>query len=100
MNSRQEARNRGQCAQCLGPGDWFAGGVSLSVQGKSSFYFDAKITDETNTKSEMARYIEAVLAGFERILGNLHEESNIHVEDVRAVACGYGDQTQEYRYHY
>jgi 4-oxalocrotonate tautomerase len=37
------------------PDDWTIGGQSLSDQGKSSFYFDIKITDETNTKAEKAK---------------------------------------------
>jgi 4-oxalocrotonate tautomerase len=78
---------------------WFVGGKLLSEQGKNSFYFDIKITDETNTKDEKAQYIKEAFAGFERILGNLHEESYIYVQDVRAASYGYGGQTQEYRYH-
>jgi 4-oxalocrotonate tautomerase len=79
---------------------WVVGGRLLSEQGKNSFYFDIKITDETNTKGEKAQYIKEAFAGFERILGNLHEESYIHVEDVRAASYGYGGLTQEYRYHH
>ena len=79
---------------------WWVGGRLLSEQGKNSFYFDIKITDETNTKEEKARYIREAFTGLERILGNLHEESYIHVEDVRAASYGYGGLTQEYRYHH
>lgn len=79
---------------------WFVGGRLLSEIGKNSFYFDIKITDETNTKDEKARYIEEAFAGFEHILGNLHEESYIYVQDVRAASYGYGGRTQEYRYHH
>ena len=79
---------------------WLVGGRLLSEQGKNSFYFDIKITDETNTKGEKARYIKEAFEGFEQILGNLHEESYIHVEDVRAASYGYGGKTQEYRYHH
>ena len=75
------------------------GGKLLSEQGKNSFYFDIKITDETNTKDEKARYIKEAFAGFEQILGNLHEESYIYVQDVRAASYGYGGKTQEYRYY-
>ncbi|MGZ5198911.1 MAG: tautomerase family protein [Telluria sp.] len=82
------------------PDDWIVGGTSLSEQGKRSFYFDIKITDETNTKDEKARYIREAFDGFARLLGNLHEESYIHVEDVRAASYGYGGLTQEYRYHH
>lgn len=78
---------------------WFVGGHLLSEQGKNSFFFDIKITDETNTKDEKAQYIKEAFAGFEQILGNLHEESYIYVQDVRAASYGYGGKTQEYRYH-
>jgi 4-oxalocrotonate tautomerase len=79
---------------------WLVGGRLLSEQNKNSFYFDIKITDETNTKDEKARYIREAFAGFENILGNLHEESYIYVQDVRAASYGYGGFTQEYRYHH
>ena len=78
---------------------WFVGGHLLSEQRKNSFYFDIKVTDETNTKDEKAQYIKEAFTGFERILGNLHEESYIYVQDVRAASYGYGGKTQEYRYH-
>jgi 4-oxalocrotonate tautomerase len=82
------------------PDDWLVAGRSLREQGKSSFYFDIKITDETNTKAEKERYIAEVFAAFGRLLGNLHEESYIYVQDVRAASYGYGGRTQEYRYHH
>jgi 4-oxalocrotonate tautomerase len=78
---------------------WLVGGHLLSEQGKNSFYFDIKITDETNTKDEKAQYIREAFEGFDRILGNLHEESYIYVQDVKAASYGYGGRTQEYRYH-
>lgn len=78
---------------------WVVGGQLLSEQGKNSFYFDIKITDETNTKDEKAQYIKEAFEGFEQLLGNLHEESYIYVQDVRATSYGYGGLTQEYRYH-
>lgn len=78
---------------------WMVGGKLLSEQNKNSFYFDIKVTDETNTKDEKAQYIKEAFEGFEKILGNLHEESYVYVADVRATAYGYGGKTQEYRYH-
>jgi 4-oxalocrotonate tautomerase len=81
------------------PDDWIVGGRTLSEQNKSSIYFDIKITDETNTKDEKARFIAEAFAAFENLLGNLHEESYIYVQDVRAASYGYGGRTQEYRYH-
>lgn len=80
------------------PEHWIVGGSSLAEQGKSSVYFDIKVTDETNTKTEKATYIREAFAGFERLLGDLHEESYIYVQDVRAAAYGYGGKTQEFRY--
>jgi 4-oxalocrotonate tautomerase len=81
------------------PDAWVVGGQLLSKQGKNSFYFDIKITDETNTKDEKAQYIREAFKGFEQLLGNLHEESYIYVQDVKAASYGYGGLTQEYRYH-
>lgn len=83
----------------IDPADWIVGGSSLAEQGKSSVYFDIKITDETNSKAEKAQYIAEAFAAFATLLGNLHEESYIYVQDVRAAAYGYGGQTQERRYH-
>ena len=80
--------------------DWIVGGKSLAELGKASFYFDIKITDETNTKAEKAQYIAESFAAFRELLGELHEVSYIHVEDVRAAAYGYGGLTQEYRYQH
>ena len=84
----------------LDPRDWIVGGKTLAQQGKSSVYLDIKITDETNTKDEKAAYISEVFKGFSALLRNLHEESYIYVQDVRATAYGYGGQTQERRYHH
>lgn len=82
------------------PDDWIVGGRSLSDLGKSSVYFDIKITDETNSKAEKAEFIAAAFEAFDQLLGNLHEESYIYVQDVRAAAYGYGGKTQEYRFHH
>lgn len=82
------------------PDHWIVGGRSLTEQGRSSIYFDIKVTDETNTKQEKAQYISEAFGAFSRLLGNLHEESYIYVQDVRAASYGYGGKTQEYRYHH
>ena len=82
------------------PQDWIVAGKSLAEQGQSSFYFDIKITDETNSKAEKAQYISEAFAAFGQLLGNVHQESYIYVQDVRATAYGYGGRTQEYRYHH
>jgi 4-oxalocrotonate tautomerase len=82
------------------PEDWIVGGKSLAEQGKSSVYFDIKITDETNTKAEKAIYIREAFAAFSELLGDLHHESYIYIQDVRATAYGYGGKTQEFRYQH
>jgi 4-oxalocrotonate tautomerase len=84
----------------IDPVHWIVGGETLTKQKKSSVYLDIKITDETNSKSEKAAFIKAVFKSFEGLLGDLHHESYIYVEDVRAAAYGYGGLTQEYRYHH
>ena len=82
----------------VAPEHWIVGGSSLAQQKKNSFYFDIKVVDGTNTKDEKAQYVAECFAAFEKLLGNLHEESYLYVQDVRAEAYGYGGQTQEYRY--
>ncbi|SMP49366.1 tautomerase family protein [Noviherbaspirillum suwonense] len=84
----------------IDPADWIIGGVSLKEQRRNSFYLDIKITDETNTKDEKALYIKEAFDGMAKMLGDLHEESYIHVEDVKAASYGYGGRTQEYRYQH
>jgi 4-oxalocrotonate tautomerase len=80
------------------PEHWVVGGKTLAEQRKRSFYFDIKIVDGTNTKDEKAAYIAAAFDAFARLLGDLHDESYIHIEDVRPEAYGYGGKTQEFRY--
>ena len=82
------------------PHDWIVGGKSLAEQDRNSVYFDVKITDETNTKMEKAQYIREAFDAFDALLGKLHDESYIYVQDVRAAAYGYGGHTQEWRYQH
>ncbi len=82
------------------PDDWIVGGQSLSAQAKNSFYFDIKIVDETNTKSEKGQYFQEVFAAFSNILGDVHPESYIYIQDVRPTTYGFGGKTQEFRFHH
>jgi 4-oxalocrotonate tautomerase len=79
---------------------WFIGGHALSELGKNAFHLDISVTDETNTKTEKARFIKDAYAAFQDILGELHECSYVHVIDARAAAYGYGGATQEYRHQH
>lgn len=85
--------------QYIDPEDWIIAGQSLAAHGKASFFLSIRITDETNTKAEKAAFVQAAYETMAEILGELHEDSYIHVEDVRATAYGFGGKTQEFRYH-
>lgn len=80
------------------PEDWFCGGRSLAEAQRASMWLDIHITDGTNTKDEKAAFIAETYAAFGRLLGPLHEESYVHVHDVRDDAYGFGGLTQGRRY--
>ncbi|MBX3517141.1 MAG: 4-oxalocrotonate tautomerase family protein [Rhodospirillales bacterium] len=80
------------------PAHWFSGGNSLAEQGKNTFWLDIKVVDGTNTKAEMAAYLEAVFESMSKLLGGLHHESYILVHEVPAPAYGFGGKTQEFRF--
>ena len=80
------------------PQHWFAGGESLAAQNADTFWLDIKVVDGTNTKQELADYIDHVFAALSAIFGNLHNESYVLVHEVSAAAYGYGGKTQEWRY--
>jgi len=80
------------------PAHWFVAGKSLAEHGKASFFLDTRITDGTNTKDEKAAYVAAVFTRIGELIGPIHEESYVHVHDVRGDAYGYGGKTQDYRY--
>jgi 4-oxalocrotonate tautomerase len=82
------------------PAHWFIGRRSLAEQNLASFWLDIKVTDATNTKAEMARYITAVFTGISGTLGPIHSESYVLVHEVPAAAYGFGGQTQEFRFIY
>ena len=82
------------------PRDWFIAGKSLAELKMNSFYFDIKVVDETNTKAEKAKFVAEAFEAFARILGDLHPESYVYVQDVRGSAYGYGGRTQEYRHQH
>jgi 4-oxalocrotonate tautomerase len=78
--------------------DWFAGGRSLAEQKLASFWLDIHVTEGTNTKDEKAAYLAAMFERMGELLGPLHEESYLHVDEVRGDAYGFGGLTQERRY--
>jgi 4-oxalocrotonate tautomerase len=78
--------------------DWFAGGKSLADARLASYWLDIHITEGTNTKDEKAAYLAAMFKRMEELLGPLHNESYLHVDEVRGDAYGFGGLTQERRY--
>lgn len=82
----------------IDPQHWFAGGRSLAELGVSTYWLDIKVVDGTNTKAELAAYLEAVHAAMGKLLGAVHEESYTLVHEVPASAYGFGGKTQEYRF--
>jgi 4-oxalocrotonate tautomerase len=80
------------------PEHWFAGGRSLGEQNANSFWLDIKVVDGTNTKPELADYIEQIFEALSALLGRVHSESYVLVHEVPAAAYGYGGKTQEFRF--
>jgi 4-oxalocrotonate tautomerase len=78
--------------------DWFAGGKSLAEQKLASFWLDIRVTEGTNTKDEKAAYIAAMFKRMGELLGPLHTESYLHVDEVKGDSYGFGGLTQERRY--
>lgn len=84
--------------QHIDPGHWFAGGKSLASHRQQSYWLDIKVVDGTNTKPELAAYLEALFGRMNELLGGVHNESYALVHEVSASAYGYGGQTQEFRF--
>jgi 4-oxalocrotonate tautomerase len=80
------------------PENWFAGGKSLADQGLASVWLDIHVTEGNKTKDEKARFIAETFKAMGQLLGPLHNESYIHVHEVRGDAYGYGGLTQDRRY--
>ena len=82
----------------VAPENWFVGDKSLAQHGQASFWLDVRIVDGTNTREEKAEFLAATFATMQDLLGPLHHESYVHVNEVRGDAYGYGGLTQNERY--
>jgi 4-oxalocrotonate tautomerase len=78
--------------------DWFAGGRSLAEQELASYWIDIHVSEGTNTKDEKAAYLAAMFRRMSELLGPLHNETYLHVDEVKSDAYGFGGLTQERRY--
>ena len=77
--------------------DWFAGGRSLAEQKLASFWLDVHVSEGTNTKNEKAAYLATMFKRMGELLGPLHTESYLHVDEVRGDAYAFGGLTHERR---
>jgi len=82
----------------IDPDHWFVGGQALSRRNANSFSLHISITEGTNTKPQVASYIDAVFSQMSDSLGAVRNESYIVVDEVPAPAWGYAGKTQEFRY--
>ena len=77
---------------------WFVAGESLADQRLASFFLEVRISEGTNTKQQKEAFVAQAFAEFRELLGELHNESYVHVIDARSDAYGYGGRTQERRF--
>jgi 4-oxalocrotonate tautomerase len=82
----------------LDPANWFIADKSLAEHELAGFWLDIRVTDGTNTREEKAAFVAAAFSAMNRLIGPLHSESYVHVDDARGDAYGYGGVTQNERY--
>lgn len=82
----------------VNPEHWFAGGRSLAEQGMQTYWLTISVTAGTNTKDEMAKYLQAVRDAFYEMLGGVNDVSYALVNEVPAPAYGYNGKSQEHRF--
>ena len=80
------------------PANWFVASKSLAEHGLASFWLDVRVTDGTNTREEKAAFIAATFRRMDELIGPLHSESYVRVDDARGDAYGYGGLTQNERF--
>jgi 4-oxalocrotonate tautomerase len=79
------------------PADWFIAGRSLAQHGLAAFWLDIRVTDGTNTREEKEAFVAATFERMNALIGPLHTESYVYVNEVRGDAYGYGGLTQNAR---
>jgi len=82
----------------IDPSAWFIAGKSLAQHRLAGFWLDIRIVEGTNTREEKAAFVSAVFAKMNELIGPLHNESYVYVNEVRGDAYGYGGVTQNERY--
>jgi phenylpyruvate tautomerase PptA (4-oxalocrotonate tautomerase family) len=81
--------------QQIDPANWFVASASLAQHKLGAFWLDIRITDGINTREEKAAFIAAAFAKMNELIGPLHSESYVHVNEVRGDAYGFGGVIQK-----
>jgi 4-oxalocrotonate tautomerase len=82
----------------VAPTDWFIGSRSLADHQKATFFVEVRVTRGTNLKEEKAAYLHEVFRKLESVIGPVHPESYVHVQEAEGDAYGYGGVSQEARW--
>lgn len=85
--------------QFVPPSQWTIGGETVETLARPTAFVEIRITDETNTRAQKARYVAVVHELLRARLGELHPVSYVQITDVRGGAWGWGGRTQEARAH-
>lgn len=82
----------------VSPEAWFIAGRSLAEHGLATYWLDIKVTDGTNERADVQRYLAAVHDRMAALLGPLHAESYAYVHEVDGNTYGYGGHSQNARF--
>ncbi len=83
--------------QFVPPSQWTIGGESVESLARPTAFVEIRITDETNTRAQKARYVARVHERLTARLGELHPVSYVQITDVRGGAWGWGGRTRDAR---
>lgn len=73
---------------------WFVARRSLAEQALASYHLEVQVTAGTNTEAQIAAWLQSVHLLLGEQLGALHPASYAVVQQLPAVAWGYGGRSQ------
>jgi 4-oxalocrotonate tautomerase len=82
----------------VAPEQWFIGNKPLTEHKLAAFWLEIRIVESTNTREQKAEFIAATFAKMNELIGPLHSESYVYVNEVRGDAYGHEGVTQNARY--
>jgi 4-oxalocrotonate tautomerase len=77
---------------------WFIGNKSLAEHELAAFWLEIRIVESTNTREQKSEFIAATFAKMCELIGPLHDESYVLVNEVPGDAYGHSGVTQNERY--